>query len=115
MWHEYELPIGGTVYPAVGLLDLLRYGGPDAATKLARQLVAAKLNVLSGSDSSIEPVMDTADAFLVEFPPGSDPDGADQDYALMLRDLLEDYNHSCTPCQPKAPSWCARQGNCGIA
>ena len=46
-----------------------------------------------GSDPYILPVVDDADAFLAVFPPGSSPQGADQQQADAIRDVLDAYNN----------------------
>ena len=76
-WPVDYLVLGGVEYGAAELLELLEYNGPDAASKLARQLVATKLNLAVGSDPFIVPVVEEADLFLVDFPPGSNPRGVD--------------------------------------
>ena len=92
-WPAEYLVLGGVEVGAQGMLDLLRYGGRDAASKLARQLVAAKLNLRVGSDPAILPVVGDADAFLAVFPPGSDPRGGDRGTANALKDELDAYNN----------------------
>ncbi len=52
-WPVDRLVLGGIEYESAGLLELLEYGGPDAASKLARELVATKLNLAAGSPPSI--------------------------------------------------------------
>ena len=84
------------VYDDAALLGLLRSGGHDAADHLARQLVAARLNLLAGADPFIRPVADAADLFLAEHPPGSDPRGEARDEAEALKDELDAYNN--LPC-----------------
>jgi len=99
-WPVSWLRIGGLLFDRDGLLALLRLGGSDAADDLARHLVASKLNLATGTDPSIQPIVDQADAFLALFPPGSDPRGDDRDRARTLRRALEDYNHlECEDCR----------------
>ena len=93
-WPVDLLTIGGVLYDDAGLLSLLRYGGPDAASKLGRQLVATKFNLLSGSDPAIQPVVDQADLFLAVYPPGSRPRGTAKREALALKNVLDDYNNA---------------------
>ena len=84
-------------------VDLLSDNGPDASNHLARQLIATQLNLLVGSDPTILPVVDDADAFLEVFPPGSDPQGADRQQADAIKDQLDAYNNpDCvqTPVDP---------------
>ena len=96
-WPAQELTLGGVVYGAVEIQELLEYGGPDAANQLARQLVAAHFNLLAGTDPSIQPVVGAADAFLIAHPPGSRPRGQDQQQANDLEDQLESYNNAPCP------------------
>ncbi|MCP4654242.1 MAG: DUF11 domain-containing protein, partial [bacterium] len=91
-WPVDELEIGGIWYGADQLLEHLRYNGSDAASKLARHLVATKLNLAMGSDPVILPVVEEADAFLEIFPPGSNPRGSDRQLANAIKDDLDDYN-----------------------
>ena len=93
LWPVSWLRIGDEVYDAAGLLELLQYGGPDASSTLARQLVASKLNLANGADPFIVPTVEAADAFLALFPPGSDPSGADRDEGLAIKDELDAYNN----------------------
>ena len=102
-WPTDYLVIGGVEIDAQTLLDLLSYNGPDASNHLARQLIATQLNLLVGSDPNILPVVDDADAFLEVFPPGSDPQGADQQQADAIKNELDAYNNpDCvqTPVDP---------------
>jgi len=48
---------------------------------------------LTGSDPSILPTVEAADAFLVEYPPGSRPRGEAGDEAERLKDELDEYNN----------------------
>ena len=74
------------------MIDLVNTAGSDAATKLAKDLVATKFNLAEGSEPWILPYVEQADAFLVDFPPGSDPQGADAAQAKNLRKPLIRYN-----------------------
>ncbi len=94
LWPASSLVLGGRLYGAADLLAFLSYNGPDSATHLARQLVATKLNLLAGSPPSILPDVDSADAFLATFPPGSNPKGNDKTRADGIKDRLESYNES---------------------
>ena len=55
------------------------------------------LNLLVDTDPSIQQVVDDANAFLTEHPPGSDPKGRDRNDALDLKDLLDAYNNGPCP------------------
>jgi hypothetical protein len=77
----------------------------DATRMLVAQLIAAKLNRLSGVCSNfshcdesvdVDTVIKDADDFLAKFPLGSDPQDEDRHNALQLKDWLDTYNNS--PC-----------------
>ncbi len=95
-WPVQELQLGSVVYGADDLKFFLKHGdrAADASFKLARHLTAVKFNLLSGSDPSIEGVVADADAFLTLYPPGSDPQGADRDLAIAIKDQLDAYNNA---------------------
>ena len=94
MWPVSSLTIGGVVYDEAGILALLNYGGPDAATRLAKHLATTMLNLEMGSDSStIQSTVDAAQAFLADNPPGSNPRRGDRSTANDLKDVLDAYNN----------------------
>lgn len=93
-WPATSLTIGGETYEGTELVEVLDANGPDASTRLATHLVAVKLNLLSGSDSSIQPTVNEADDFLEAHPPGSDPQGQDEEEANDLKDQLDAYNNA---------------------
>jgi hypothetical protein len=82
----------------------LGYNGPDASLHLTRQLVATRLNLAVGSNPSIVPVADAADAFLAIFPPGSNPSGANRTQADGLKNQLDAYNNSGCQQVPVVPA-----------
>jgi uncharacterized repeat protein (TIGR01451 family) len=92
-WPAEWLRLGDVVYDDVSLAALLAGGGPDQSDHLARQLVATRFNLSMGSDPSIQPTVEAADAFLVEYPPGSRPRGEAGDEAERLKDELDEYNN----------------------
>jgi hypothetical protein len=97
MWPVDRLIIGSVEYDMETLIWLLSYSGSDVSHELARELVAAKLNLAVGSNPSILATVDEADAFLTRFPPGSKPSGQDKQEGRDLADVLTDYNDSgCT-------------------
>jgi hypothetical protein len=91
-WPVDSLTIGAEELDRDELLDLLKTEIRNRATRVARQLVATKLNLASGSDPWILPDVEAADEFLVAFPPGSDPQGKDAATAAALRKQLIRYN-----------------------
>ena len=93
VWPVDYLVLGDVEYEADELLALLRYRGPDASFILAHHLVATKLNLAAGSDPVILPTVEAADLFLIDFPPGSNPRGADRQTALAIKDELDAYNN----------------------
>ena len=97
-WPSQFVQIGNITYNQTTALSFLNYGGSDMSMKLARQLVATKLNLASGSLNTIQTSVDGADAFLASNPPGSNPSGADFDVAETLKDELDTYNNSNTGC-----------------
>jgi hypothetical protein len=87
------LVTGGAGFIGTHLVD-----ANDATSMLAAQLIAAKLNVLNNACPGSSTVFDTyamndADTFLVSHPLGSNPQGADRTYALMLKDILDSFNN----------------------
>jgi hypothetical protein len=102
-WPVTFVVIGGVEYSKSQAMTILDYGGDDAATHLARQLIATKLNLLVGGDPVILPSVEAADAFLVQYPAGSNPGGAARDQAAALKAPLEAYN--TTNCTGVTPRW----------
>jgi len=97
LWPVDWLVIGGEEYDQSTLLQLLGYHGSDESHKLARELIATKLNLLAGSDPYIRPTVDAADAFLSQYPPGSRPQGKKKREASDLAAALADYNYLTCP------------------
>ena len=92
-WPVTSLEIGGMTYTMAQLMDIFDLPTvKDMTIKLAHHLIAAKLNVLSGSYNDIQDAIDDADNFLTDHPIGSNPKGEDKDYAEDLKDMLEAYN-----------------------
>ncbi len=94
-----RLALGDQQIDQSGTLALLQYGGSDAASKLARQLITTELNLAVGSDPlDILATVEAAHAFLADWPPGSRPRGPDRAEANRLKDILDAYNNpGCTP------------------
>ncbi len=93
-WAVDRMVLGEVEYDDDAMMDFLRYGGPDGSTRLARHLVATKLNLARGSHPWIQPTVAAADLFLIEHPPGSAPGGAALAEANGLKDQLDSYNNS---------------------
>lgn len=96
-WPTSSLTLGGTTYSKTELLDILkRPTRGDQTYSLSAQLIAAKLNVVAGSESScINATITSADTFLSAHPVGSRV-RSDQT-ASSLTDTLDEYNngHMC--------------------
>jgi hypothetical protein len=98
------IEIGDANYTKEEAIDILAgANSKDATGMLAAQLIAAKLNRLSGACSDfcycdesldIDEVIDDADEFLAGYPLGSDPQDENRQNALYLKDWLEAYNNS---------------------
>jgi hypothetical protein len=103
-WTVDWIKIGDVNYTKEEAIEILEgANAKDATRMLAAQLIAAKLNRLSGAcpdfcycDESvdIDEVIEDADEFLTEYPIGSDPQGEERRNALRLKDLLDAYNNS---------------------
>jgi len=103
-WLVDWIEIGDVNYTREEAIDILEgANAKDATRMLAAQLIAAKLNRLSGAcpdfcycDESVDvdEVIEDADEFLMEYPIGSDPQGEDRRNALQIKDLLDAYNNS---------------------
>lgn len=103
-WPVDWIEIGDTNYTKEEAIDILEgANAKDATRMLTAQLIAAKLNRLSGAcpdfyycDESvnIDEVTEDADEFLTEYPIGSDPQDENRQNALHLKDLVDAYNNS---------------------
>jgi hypothetical protein len=103
-WPVDWIEIGDTNYTKEEAIDILEgANAKDATRMLAAQLIAAKLNRLSGAcphfyycDESvdIDEIIEDAHEFLAENPLGSDPQDEDRKHSLQLKDLLDAYNNS---------------------
>jgi hypothetical protein len=92
-WPVDELMLGGVAMSRDALMEILWSPvGGDATVILAKHTIAAKLNVISGSDSSIQDTIDEADAYLMEHPVFSHPSGDDKHEGLAIKDILVAYN-----------------------
>jgi len=103
-WPVDWIEIGETNYTKEEAIDILEgANAKDATRMLAAQLIAAKLNRLSGACSDfwyfdesmdVDEVIKDANEFLTEYPLGSDPQNENRQNALQLKDLLDAYNNS---------------------
>jgi len=94
LWPVDHLTLGGVSHTAADALAILqRAPQGDATYCLAHQLIAAKLNQLNGADSAaISATVEAADAWLAQFPLGSDPANPDRKAGVRLAEDLDDYN-----------------------
>ncbi|MGH7860274.1 MAG: Calx-beta domain-containing protein, partial [Candidatus Binatia bacterium] len=92
LWPADFVVIGGVILDRAQIQAFLDYNGSEASARLARHLVAAKLNLLEGSAPFVVPTVEQSDAFLRIYPPFSDPQGAARDEANGLKEVLEKYN-----------------------
>jgi|GEM_PF-4292993 len=95
-WPVDEIEIGDQVLTQSQAITILRKANSkDATYMLSAQLIAAKLNyILNGAPTLVEDAIIEADAFLFNYPLGSNPRGSARDYALDLKDILDDYNNN---------------------
>ena len=88
-----ELSLGGVAYDQAQLLVFLEmHVRGDATIILAHHLIAAKLNVLNGSDPAINDAIDDADDLLASYPLGSRPSGDAKAMIIDVKNLLAGYN-----------------------
>lgn len=103
-WPTNKIEIGNINYTKEEALEILiGANAKDATRMLTAQLIAAKLNRLSGAPScfnlcnkivNIDEIIKEADSFLESYPLGSDPRGDARQEALRIKDLLDYYNNS---------------------
>jgi hypothetical protein len=94
-WPVSSIIIGGITYNQDAATEILKSANSkDATLQLAAQLIAAKLNVEYGKTPpvAVASAMAAADTFLVTYPPGSNPTGADRAYALELKNTIVTFN-----------------------
>jgi hypothetical protein len=93
-WPVDTLTLGGVSYDQSELLAILGTSPRgDATYILARQLIAAKLSILAGADSTAaDTAIAAADAWLALYPPDSDPTEPDRQDGIVLAETLDDYN-----------------------
>ena len=94
-WPVEMLTVGGMPYDKgqlIGLLSTPPRG--DATYILAKQLIAAQLNVLSGADSSgVATLINEAEAWLIAVGLGSWPEGEARVVGIQMASLLDDFNN----------------------
>ena len=95
-WPVTSLTIAGTSYDQDGLIDILDTNGNNKPTSMAKQLIAAELNVLDGNSSScINTEIDAAHEWLGDFPIGTSGGSVNSAWSSTgeaLTEALETYN-----------------------
>ena len=100
-WPVMELTLGSRTYTQTQLLAIMDTPvRGDATIILAYHLIAAKLNVLSGSDPSINGAIAEADALLMLYPLKSKPDDPARSMILDVKNSLAAYNELECPDGP---------------
>ncbi len=98
-WPVEEITIGGTTYTKDDAIDILKTPvKKDMTIAMFYQLVAAKLNVLNGCESScIGDTIKAADTWMAKYGPvGNDVKASSDawdDEGEPLKDMLDDYNN----------------------
>lgn len=103
-WPVDEIEMGGVIYTRDEAIDMMKQPVKgDKTRSLYTQLVAAKLNVLIGNDSScVADTISSADAWLVSNPINSGVKASDSAWtneASTLHETLDEYNNGnlCAP------------------
>ena len=93
-WPVNDITIGGITYTQDEAIEILKTPPRrDATYILAHQLIAAKLNILSGADgSAVADTIAAADDWLVDNPLGSNPDNPGRQVGIALARMLDQYN-----------------------
>ncbi len=95
-WPVPSLTIAGMSYDQDGLIDILDTNGNNKPTSMAKQLIAAELNVLDGNSSScINTEIDAAHEWLGDFPIGTSGGSVNSAWSSTgeaLTEALETYN-----------------------
>lgn len=103
-WPSDQIVVGGLVYTRDQAISLMKTPGKgDKTHNLFNQLVAAKLNVAVGNDSScVDDALRLADEWLVDYPVGSGVKAKNAAWKKdggILHEILDDYNNGllCAP------------------
>jgi SdrD B-like domain len=102
-WPVQQITLGGVTYSKSQAISILGQSSRgDKTIDLAKQLIAAKLNVIVGNESScIDSTISAADAWLVQHPVGSNVRGSSSAWQVggPLHETLDDYNNGelCAP------------------
>jgi hypothetical protein len=103
-WPVDVITVGNETYSKDEAVEILRTPPEGNATIiLAHQLIAAKLNGANGvSQDAIGDTIADADAWLTEYPLGSNPSGLDREQGVALAEKLDSYNNGLLgpgPCE----------------
>ena len=104
-WPPSGVTVAGQTYSSADAITWLNKIGKDKSTMMFAQLVAAKLSVAIGNDSScIAPTIASADVWLAPFPVGSNVAGSSDAWSGIfmggpLEQTLDAYNNGrlCAP------------------
>lgn len=87
-WPTDQLEIGGETYGANKIMKLLRLRARNlVAAVLARQVVAAKFNLLLNPDADMDEAIAAADEWLTGYPPMKNPAKGLRSFRAMRRQL----------------------------
>jgi hypothetical protein len=101
-WPVDVITLGGVEYTKTQALAFLDTPGKDKSLTMFSSLVSAKLNVLSGNDSScVASTIEAADAWMTTYPAGTGVKAASLAWKLgePLHRLMDNYNNGmlCAP------------------
>ena len=94
-WPVDEVVLGSITYSKAEALTILKTPTRGNATYiLAHQLIAAKLNVANGADgSAVADTITDADAWLTQYPVGSNVPRDDRQAAIEMANILDAFNN----------------------
>lgn len=96
-WPVEELEVAGMTYSKDELVSFLHIPAWTIKLRLARHLIAAKLNVAAGVDNTIQETIDAADQFLIDHPFGTWLRWPDRREARQLKRALAVFNYQGCP------------------
>jgi hypothetical protein len=101
-WPVPTITVGGNTYTVAQAISWFNKVGKDKTTMMFAQLVAARLSVIIGNDSScVAPTIAAANAWLVTYPVGSNVAGGSNAWSVgqPLEQTLDAYNNGllCAP------------------
>ncbi len=108
-WPLDAITLGDIEYTQAEAIALLKTPSKkgDATIILARQLIAAKLNVASGADATdIADTIAAADDWLIAHPVGTEVEGPSREVGILLAQTLDAYNNG-----DLGPGHCDGQGS----